>query len=177
MKNETNSEKGHFKVNWMKYTFLLFVVSIIGYQWIDGRSSKLKMKKAFAVEKMQLQDSLENQIMVLERDDIELITRNFSWAVRGEMIRGNQDQIEQYFNQLVKSDKVLELLYLDNKNNVLVATNKKKEGKELSNSEMIQHIGKEELFISENEVTIISSIPVMSFDSKLGTLIMVLKRA
>ncbi|THF60520.1 hypothetical protein [Pseudothauera rhizosphaerae] len=47
-----------------------------------------------------------------------------AWAVRGDMIRNNLDQIDQYFNELVKAERIRLVLLADPAGKVLVSSDR-----------------------------------------------------
>ncbi len=51
-----------------------------------------------------------------------------AWAVRGELIRGNHDQIDQYFNELVRNERIRVALLAAADGKVLLASDRKLQG-------------------------------------------------
>ncbi len=51
-----------------------------------------------------------------------------AWAVRGELIRGNQDQIDQYFNELVRNERIRVAVLAAADGKILLASDRKLQG-------------------------------------------------
>lgn len=51
-----------------------------------------------------------------------------AWAVRGELIRGNHDQIDQYFNELVRNQRIRVAVLAAADGKVLLASDRKLQG-------------------------------------------------
>lgn len=51
-----------------------------------------------------------------------------AWAVRGELIRGNHDQIDQYFNELVRNERIRVAVLAAADGKVLLASDRKLQG-------------------------------------------------
>jgi hypothetical protein len=51
-----------------------------------------------------------------------------AWAVRGEMIRANLDQIDQFFDQLVRNERIRVVLLAGTDGKILLASDRKLQG-------------------------------------------------
>src|SRR5690606_38369792 len=101
-----------------------------------------------------------------------------AWAVRGELIRNNLDQIDQYLNELVKLKETERVVLISEEGKLLVSTDKKleqAEGKEIYPAEVLQ----------QRKITIMSDVngkkllvvPVMGLNARLATVVISYKQA
>jgi len=61
--------------------------------------------------------------------DMQLVAKTFSWAIRGEFLRGNKDLINQFFNEFVKTPGIIKLQLINSESSVIeISTDKKDEG-------------------------------------------------
>lgn len=51
-----------------------------------------------------------------------------AWAVRGELIRGNHDQIDQYFNELVRNERIRAVVLAAADGQIVLASDRKLQG-------------------------------------------------
>ncbi len=96
--------------------------------------------KSFAVSAVERGMEAERQALAEQRATVEAEAReavmrssdathalfgtSLAWAVRGEMIRNNLDQIDQFFNELVKADRIQLALLADQSGKVLVSSDR-----------------------------------------------------
>lgn len=147
--------------------FILLLLVIFLVIW--GLFRINSQKKAFIKEKTELISTYENQIDSLKLNRIELATKTFSWAVRGEMMRNNVENLNTLFNMFVRASDAKVLQLIDTRSNtVLISTDKKFEGQRFSLPSFIS-------LEIESTVTDSMSIkvysPIMGVNEMLGLLI------
>jgi hypothetical protein len=159
--------------NWRLKSALILMLLIAGmYGW-----------KNIAIRKAEKQ-TLEQTAKLTETTDQLLLEKNralmrmtaipLSWVVRSEMPKGNYENIDQYFNQIIKEDhfKVILLAATDGK--IMVATDKKMEGSNLSQFYPSSLLEQYETTVTQfNDAELIAAAPVMGLTAKLGMLILV----
>src|SRR5210317_501293 len=128
MSEEIKKQKGHFKRNWFFYLLLAGILCFSSYLWISKNTALKRQAKTFSTEKTALMDEAQKSFKVSTDKHLELMMRTFVWAVRGEMTRGNLEQVDQYFKQLVQTENISEITLVNNKSEILLSTNKKNEG-------------------------------------------------
>ena len=95
-----------------------------------------------------------------------------AWAVRGEMIRGNLDQVDQFFTEIVKLPGTERVLLADASGTVRVATDRRHLGAALTTLVPV-----EATLADTVEVRVQAAgpkllvIPVMGLNSRLGTVV------
>lgn len=175
MSEVTNNEKGHFAANWPFYAVIIAALLFAGYLGLSKNQALKKQTKAFATEKSEYVEQAQNAFQANTKEQMELMMKTFVWSVRGEMIRGNQEQVDQYFTQLVKVDNIEEIALVDNDGTTIISTNKKNEGMKYSgeSSEAILKSDQVSTFKVGEMQNVVA--PVLTIDSKLGTLIVTYK--
>lgn len=169
------------KINWSKpemnkafFVKVLIGVLVVSNLFFIIRSSvKAKRHKR---EKQELVEAYEMKLTENTKKQLQLVTKTFVWSIRSEMLRDNYDQMDLYFNQLVKEDdRVTEIIAVNQKGKMVVSTNKRYEGKafkSIYNENMLQ----------QNNVTITQDgevfkivAPILALNSRIGTLFMLYK--
>ena len=105
---------------------------------------------------------------------LRLVSVPLVWAVRGEMMRGNYDQINQYLINFVREPNVNDVLLAKADGVILLATNKRLEGEPVTDSFPASVLQVEKTTVSSLEGRgLMSASPVMGLNRKLGVLIVV----
>ena len=103
-----------------------------------------------------------------------LVGQALSWAVRGELIRNNLDQIDQYFQELVKTERIRQVALVGNDGKVLLATDKKLQGSDFGASQPADLLNAETVEIrpaqTANENYLV--MPVMGLNVRMGTAVL-----
>jgi hypothetical protein len=116
----------------------------------------------------QQQEALDAQ----SRDMLHLTAPPLAWAVRGEMMRENLSQVDDYFREFVREEGVLSIFLIDKENKVVLATNRKLETQPADQvvSQAIQDA--ESVLIEKLDSTLRMGVPIMSFNEKIGVLVL-----
>jgi hypothetical protein len=139
-----------------KLVLFLLLVIIIGAGW-------------WAVKYLSLRHSFNKEKQHLASVFIDENTRVFSWAVRSELLRDNRDQINQFFMSLVKEPGYKKIQLIDiNSSKVIVSTNKKDEGKVISDTSILNTNNVKQL---PDDHFIRCIAPVMGLNSKVAVLV------
>jgi hypothetical protein len=182
---EIQQEKSPFSVLttklplWVSLVLLLVVALIFAWKQVAlGR-----MESRFEEEKQQLTQQYETGKSTLMRQAGAALSKNseaahrlfgnaLAWAIRGELIRNNLDQIDQYFSELVKVERIHLVALASQEGKVLVASDKK-----LQNAEFGQIFPAE--LLNETQVSIhpqgedrLLVLPVMGLNTRLGTAVL-----
>lgn len=129
-----NNENGPIKESKFKKFILRhkFDVSLIILILIIVGWALIKMaviKNDFSKEKEQIITNYELKIDSLNSDRLVLTAKTFSWAIRGELLRENNDQIDQFFKDFIKNPDIIKLQLIDpTTSEVILSTDKKDEG-------------------------------------------------
>ena len=169
----TVEEKGHFRKHWLFYTLTFFAIAGAGYIWISKTIEVKRQAAQFENEKIALTQQAQESFSENSERNMSLMMTTFVWAVRSEMTRGNEEQVDQYFRQLVKSEKVAEIILADPEGKILLASNKKNEGNQITSEygNIVQDL--EEMTIINRGNIKIAAAPIMSVNRRIGNLLVV----
>ena len=93
-----------------------------------------------------------------------------AWAVRGEMIRNNLDQVDQFFTEIVKLPSTERALLADAGGRIAVATDRRHLGAEASTLVAPETLALPQVTVrSEADGTVLLVVPVMGLNDRLGT--------
>jgi hypothetical protein len=95
-----------------------------------------------------------------------------AWAVRGEMIRNNLDQVDQFFSEIIKLPHTERVLLADSTGKVRVSTDRRYLGAALSTLVPVEATLPEEVEVRAGpNQTKLLVIPIMGLNSRLGTVV------
>lgn len=155
-----------FMKYWHLFVILLLMLAVAGtYAWKN---------MAVAKARIELTQRAEQLIGEQNKTYLELVAVPLAWAVRGEMIRDNYDQVNQYLAQFIKEKGMKELVVARPDGKVVAATNKKLEGAAITDSfpaEVLQVDSTTLTTMANGEIMVVS--PVMGLSEKLGILVLV----
>lgn len=163
-----NSFMQFIKKNPVVVTALLGVLAVvIVFFWKDMQRQK-QTQKIIKVAAMQLEE--KNQEM------LGLIARPLVWAIRSEMLRGNMEQVDILTTDMVKENNFQFLYLIGPDGDIILSTDKKKEGQKFEESyqQPILTVESTIVFLQEENLIIVAS-PVMGYDMRLATLVMAYK--
>jgi hypothetical protein len=159
--------------NWRLKGALILMLLIAGmYGWKN--LAVRKIEKETMKQAAQLTETTGQLLLEKNRALLRLTALPLSWVVRMEMPKGNYENIDQYFRHLIKEDrfKVILLAGIDGK--IMVATDRRMEGADLSQYYPSSLLEPYEITVSQlDDEDLIVAAPVMGLTAKLGVLIMV----
>jgi sensor histidine kinase regulating citrate/malate metabolism len=104
-------------------------------------------------------------------EHLKLLAKPFIWAIRSEMMKGNNSQIDLYMNEMVKEKNFQRIIVVNSKGTVMSSTNKKDEGKPFSTVDNTSKLNAEDTVIQNQGDSVLTMLsPVMGFNNRLGTL-------
>jgi len=162
---EQESKKSLVVTQWRLIIIFILILAVAGmYTW-----------KNMAVKRAEADLTEQATRIITEQNStfLRLVTVPLVWAVRSEMIRSNYDQINQYLTQFVKEKNMKEIVIAKPDGTIVVATNKKFEGKPVTDIFPASVLQEDKLTVSslENGDIMVAS-PVMGLSSKVGVLIL-----
>ena len=99
----------------------------------------------------------------------KLTSKVFSWAIRSEMLRNNNEQVDQFFLSFIKDPNVKKIQLINPDNAVVIlSTDKKDEGQKID----IQKIYQTDSLtvVREDDILKIYN-PIMGLNKKIGLLV------
>lgn len=101
-----------------------------------------------------------------------------AWAVRGEMIRNNLDQVDQFFTEIVKLPGTERALLADADGKVVVSTDRRHLGAEASTVVPPEALLLPQVTVrSEADGTLLLVVPIMGLNDRLGTVFVARRQA
>jgi len=160
-----DNKLSHF-LNKAKYYLGLILIIIIILIW---HYSKIYfLEKRNEKEKLEMVNNFKMKLDSLNTIHMQLTAKTFSWAIRSELIRGNKDQINQFFNEFVKTPGIIKLQLINSANSVIeISTDKKDEG--LRNVDYINIKG-QEIISGLPELKIVT--PISGMNNQIGVFIL-----
>lgn len=165
--------------SWSVWVFLGILLLVIAWSQIVVSQANSRLEKGQAEITNQLE--LERSTLIRKareyadaqyQKEEDRFGQVLSWAVRGELLRNNLDQVGQYLNELVKMKDTERAVLIGDDGKLLVSTDKKLE------EAVAQEIYPEEL-LQQRKITIHSDVngrkllivPIMGLNNRLATVI------
>jgi hypothetical protein len=152
---------------------LLVIALAVVYGWkvlaVRGASEALEVELARLTE--QTRGALVDQT----REMLMLSAVPLSWSVRTEMIKENYDQIDDYMQRFVKEPHVNLVVLVNHEGSVQIATDKKLEGQAAHTvfPPGVLEVSRATVIEPEDSGEILAAVPILSYDARLGTLVVV----
>jgi hypothetical protein len=145
------------------FSLLLLILILIGGFYVKI----VIMQSQFEKQKTAIENNYESKIDSLTTKQLALTSKVFSWAVRGELLRQNNDQINQYFSAIIQENGIQKVIYIDAETHrIILSTDKKDVGMISNNSATLA----DKPIHFKKDSTIEFYAPVMDLNNKLGTL-------
>jgi len=159
--------------NWRLNGALILMLLIAGmYGWKN--LSVRRVEKETQKQAAKLTEQTDQLLLDKNRALLRLTAIPLSWVVRMEMPKGNYDNIDQYFKQIIKEDRFKVILLAGTDGKILVSTDRRMEGADLSQYYPETLLGLYETTVSElNSEEMVVAAPVIGLTAKLGVLVMV----
>lgn len=153
---DTNHQASKWKYVWNhKLVFFLLLLLLVVAGWAGIKI--MSLKRSYNKEKISLTNQYAGET-----------ARVFSWAIRSEMLRENNEQINQFFLRLVKEPGFRKIQLVDINGNVIVSTDKKDEGSTVSDTTILNAEDSRQI-TRDNILRTVT--PVMGLNSKIGVLV------
>ena len=126
--------------------------------------------------------TLLGQLRTRMADESDEAQRQFgmalAWAVRGEMIRNNLDQVDQFFGEIVKLPNTERVLLAGSDGKVQVSTDRRHLGAEATTLVAPELLLLPQITVrSEADGSRLLVVPVMGLNARLGTVIVSSRQA
>jgi hypothetical protein len=165
---------------WVGLLLLILLLAVFAWQQVAvGRAeARLAGERAAMTQKFEAdRAALVGQVRQRAAAQADESRRRFAlalaWAVRGELIRNNLDQVDQYFAELVKlPDHTLVLLAAPD-GKVVVSTDRKHLGADASGLVPAEALSQANIaLLAEADGAKLLAIPVMGLNARLGTVLL-----
>ena len=162
-----------------KYAVMLVGVIVVIFVWKTIAVSKVEsdMAKKLEGERVLITQQAREYADQQYTKEEERFGQVLSWAVRGELIRHNIDQIDQYLSEIVKMKDTERVVLIDDDGQLLVSTDKR-----LEETKGVELFPKE--ILSLQKITVKSDVegkkilvaPVMGLNKKIATIVVSYKQ-
>lgn len=166
---------------WLALVVLLGLLAVLGWQqWVLHRAEaaaeteRQAVRGQFDAERAALLDGFRARAEA----DADEARRQFgtalAWAVRGEMIRNNFDQIDQFFTEVVKLPHTERALLADSTGKVRVSTDRRDLGAALTARVPVEMTLEDAVTVrAAADGTRLLVVPIMGLNSRLGTVVVI----
>jgi hypothetical protein len=160
-------------------SLVLLILWAISFGWQSLAQKRLEAKMDIDRAAMTAQAGGARQVLLATlreraQDGSEASLREFgmvlAWAVRGEMIRNNLGQVDQFFTEIVKLPGTERALLAGADGRVAVATDRRHLGVEASTLVPPEALVLPQVTVrSEADGTVLLVVPVMGLNDRIGT--------
>lgn len=174
--HSTENKSSNFFSRFLKKNFLtIFLLLALGGMYLWGSFKIKSITREHETETVRLIEMYNRKIDSVALANVQLSVKAFGWAVRGELMRGNMENIDQLLNSFVKENSIEQADLADPiTQKIIKSTNKKDEGTAITNPAVL---GTDKQITQSHDklgYTIIN--PVMGLDSKIGILVVRIKK-
>lgn len=165
---------------WAGLLLLILLLAVFAWQQVAvGRAEarladeRTAMTQKFAADRASLLGQVRERAAAQADASRRQFALALAWAVRGELIRNNMDQVDQYFAELVKLPGHTLVLLATPDGKVLVSTDRKHLGADAAGLVAAEALGQAEMALrTEADGAKLLSIPVMGLNARLGTVLL-----
>lgn len=170
---------------WVSLALLVLWALSFGWQSLAQQrlqakleSDRVAMTAQFEQDRQALVAQLRTRAGEASAASLHEFGMALAWAVRGEMIRNNLDQVDQFFTELVKLPGIERVLLAGADGTVRVATDRRHLGVEASTLVPPEALALPQVTVrSEADGTLLLMVPVMGLNDRLGTVFMIRRPA
>ncbi len=164
---------------WVALLAVLLLLAALGWQRIASNRAEAHleaereaMTRQFEAERNAQLNDLKAKVEANADETKRQFGMALAWAVRGEMIRNNLDQIDQFFTEIVKLPYTERAVLADSTGTVRVSTDRRHLGAALTTLVPVEATlaDKVEVRNQANGMKLLV-IPIMGLNSRLGTVV------
>lgn len=165
-----------------KLLIVIFIVTTLGLgiMLLVQMANTTALQKEHQAAMIQLQEEsalqLETEVLNTSKRQLPLVMKPLVWAVRSALIRKNDDEIAQYFYELVQEEAIKEVILADIDGQIKVSTNKKNENQPFKAVYPVANLNVNKVSFTYNKEAYQIIAPILSLDQKLGTLFIEIER-
>ncbi|GEM_PF-2294520 len=174
-KKETTSKKSLDQKDkttppfWKKHFVKLFLALLLIVSILWGWVANGQLQKEHEQKLSALKQSHQTTLQELKTLKNEEVTQTLALAVRSELIDDNNDQVNQYFLQMLKQPTVERVMLVNHQTGkIILSTNKKDETATFGHKELYST---NEVVVKQKEGSPFAATPVMGLNSQLAVLI------
>jgi hypothetical protein len=160
------------------WVVLLLLVMSVAAAYQGARiltERELRSRLATLVQQPDIESVQRYEVLRRQNEELQLVFGTaLAWAVRASMMRNNLDQVEQYFEELVKTPSIQLAVLADRNGKVLVSSNRRLHGERFSAHFPARLLSAQEVTlerVGEKERRL--TLPIQGFTKRLGTVMLV----
>lgn len=166
--------KRHFTRNIIFYIIILAGFAYVGFLTYDFGRRAENLRIELDAEKETVYVETQKIIDKNNEEALKMGLTTFVWAIRGEMLSEDYEQVNQYILQLIKEDRISDIVIANKEGVIINASNKKMEKTTFEDTFDKQYLVAENTdVVKQTDGTLHLIAPIMSFNSKIGTVVMV----
>ncbi|MFO7580739.1 hypothetical protein [Nitrosomonas halophila] len=164
---------------WSILVFLGVLLLVIAWKQIAVNQAESRLERGQAELAQQL--DMERKVLTKKareyadsqyKKEEERFGQVLAWAVRGELIRNNLDQIDQYLTELVKTKDTERVVLISEEGKLLVSTDKRLEDEEAASVYPKDVLNQRKITLkSDVDGKKILIVPVMGLNQRLATVV------
>lgn len=133
-----------------------------------------RLTEQFAAEKSALLARANSAISGNSEAAHLLVGKTLSWAVRGEQIRGNLGEIDQFVGELVRNERVQQVLVVDRDGRISLASDRKLQGAAFSDHFPADLLGAPDVSVTDGGDGLKHLVmPIQGLNARLGSVLVV----
>lgn len=165
--------------SWSLLVFLGVLLLVFIWKQIAVNQAESQLEKGQAQIAQQLEEKSKELVKKAReyadsqyKKEEERFGQVLAWAVRGELIRNNLDQIDQYLTELVKTKDTERVVLISDEGKLLVSTDKRLESEEASSLYPKDILGLQTITVkSDVDNRKLLVVPVMGLNKRLATIV------
>jgi len=171
--NENLLSKDNFAI--AKKTLYIILAIILGLfitLWVWKAIQIRNIKHAYSLRENDLKQSMRVSLAETNKSFLNLLAKPYVWAVRPELMQSNYKQINLFGSDIVKEKGFVSIMVVDKNGIIISSTDKKFDGKNFAASGNPFYLTIDSTMVDlKSDSTFVTASPIMSFNSKVGTLI------
>jgi hypothetical protein len=164
---------------WLVLLVAVLLLALLGWQRVAMNraeaglaAERQAMSRQFEADRSALLSDLRARVEANTDETKRQFGMALAWAVRGEMIRNNLDQVDQFFGEIVKLPHTERVLLADASGTVRVSTDRRHLGAALTTLVPVEATLADKVEVRvQAEGPKLLVIPVMGLNSRLGTVV------
>ena len=157
---------------WYGAVFLVIIFFVIAWKQISVSRMESEMAKQLASERVLITEEAREYADKQYVKEEERFGQVLAWAVRGELIRSNLDQVDQYLNELVKMKDTDRVVLVSEEGKLLVSTDKRLEDENVANLYTKEILKPDSITVVTNvDDKKLLVVPVMGLNSRIATIV------
>lgn len=164
---------------WLALLVVVLLLALLGWQRVAMNraeaglaAERQAMSRQFEADRSALLSDLKARVEANTDETKRQFGMALAWAVRGEMIRNNLDQVDQFFGEIVKLPHTERVVLADASGTVRVSTDRRHLGAALTTLVPVEATLADKVEVRvQAEGPKLLVIPVMGLNSRLGTVV------